>query len=44
MTCRPLGSANLIHSGLRPNESSNIASGHRHLGKGRVLMRTGLGG
>jgi hypothetical protein len=37
-----LGSANLIHPGLRPNGSSNTASRHR-LGKGRVPARRGLG-
>ena len=38
------GSANLVRPGLRPNGPSNIASRHRHLGKGRVLARPGLGG
>jgi len=39
-----LGSANLIRPGLLPNGSSHTASRHRHLGKGRVLARPGLGG
>jgi len=39
-----LGSANLVRPRLRLDGPSDTASRHRHLGKGRVFARPGLGG